>query len=293
VGALLSRTRDMKQTDAVISHPMGLTIDSVRFGKDDVFSGYAAYPDRAALPLPAIVVIQEAWGVDAHIEDVTRRFAHAGYVTFAPDVFARDGKRPAPLTKERITEFLTFFNTLPPAAWMDTAKRDAAIDGLSDEAQRARIRETLEAIFSGARSDAHLEPVLAATKFVRESYAPSRGKRVGTVGFCMGGRLSARAACADAELSAAVMCYGTSPPDELVGNIACPILALYGRNDTRINDTVPAFQEAAKKHGKQLECVFYEGAGHAFFNDTRPSYDVNAARAAFSRILAFFQATLC
>ena len=270
---------------------MGLTIETVRFGEGEVFSGYAAYPSRAELPLPAIVVVQEAWGVDAHIEDVTRRFAQAGYVALAPDLFARNGVRPEALGKERITEFLAFFNTLPPNAWMDAQKRDLAIAALPKEKQPP-IVETMTAIFSNTTNDAYLEPILAAASFLRDTYAASRGHKVGAIGFCMGGRLAARAACADPKLSAAVVCYGMSPPAELVEKIACPVLGLYGQNDARINQTVPAFQEAAKKHGKKLETFFFDGAGHAFFNDTRPTYNARAAREAFVEMLAFFDANL-
>ena len=60
-------------------------------------TGYLARPERAQGPLPGVLVIQEAWGVDAHIEDVTRRFAAAGYLALAPDLFSEGGKRPAPL----------------------------------------------------------------------------------------------------------------------------------------------------------------------------------------------------
>jgi len=270
---------------------MGLTIETVRYGAGDVFSAYVAYPDRAALPLPAIVVIQEAWGVDPHIEDVTRRFAQAGYVAFAPDLFATSGVRPEPLSRERIANFLQFFNALPPNVWMDQPKRDEALAALPED-KRAPLVETMTTIFSNTTNDAYLEPILAATEFCRGSYAPSRGQRVGAIGFCMGGRLSARTACADPKLAAAIVCYGMSPPEEMVEKIRCPVLGLYGKNDKRINDTVPAFQEAAKKHDKRLEAFFFEGAGHAFFNDTRPSYNVAAARESFVEMLAFFETNL-
>ncbi|WP_280922168.1 dienelactone hydrolase family protein [Ammoniphilus resinae] len=50
---------------------------------------------------------------------------------------------------------------------------------------------------------------------------------------------------------------------------------------------MPDFQEEMKKHGKSLEAVVYPNANHAFFNDTNPTYDVNASRDAFARSLAF------
>ena len=59
--------------------------------------GYLARPERAAAPLPGVVVIQEAWGVNEQIEDVTRRIAAAGYLALAPDLFAVKGERPPAL----------------------------------------------------------------------------------------------------------------------------------------------------------------------------------------------------
>ena len=54
--------------------------------------GYLAWPERATAPLPAVLVIQEVWGVDAHIQDVTRRLASAGYAAFAPDLYEVNGQ---------------------------------------------------------------------------------------------------------------------------------------------------------------------------------------------------------
>ena len=64
----------------------------VRYG-DEI--GWIARLERAAAPLPAVVVIQEVWGVDDHIRDLADRFARAGYVALAPDLWAERGERPA------------------------------------------------------------------------------------------------------------------------------------------------------------------------------------------------------
>ena len=71
---------------------------------------YRAKPAVARDPLPAVLVIQEAWGVDEHIMDVARRVATAGYLTLAPDLYAPGGERPPPLRAERmeaVKRFLT------------------------------------------------------------------------------------------------------------------------------------------------------------------------------------------
>jgi carboxymethylenebutenolidase len=75
---------------------MTLKTTNVRYGREPE-TGYLAYPEGEDA-LPAVLVLQEAWGVDAHIEDVTRRFAAAGYVALAPDLFAKARRAPADLT---------------------------------------------------------------------------------------------------------------------------------------------------------------------------------------------------
>src|SRR5450432_2634447 len=105
---------------------MSLETAVVRYGEEKEYTAYASWPKRASLPLPAVMVLQEAWGVDAHIEDVTRRFALAGYVAFAPDLFVEKGERPAPLAKDRVAEAKELFNVLGAAA-MDPVAREAEL----------------------------------------------------------------------------------------------------------------------------------------------------------------------
>jgi carboxymethylenebutenolidase len=265
---------------------MTLTIDAVRFQS---YSGYLAFPTRAKKPLPAIVVLQEAWGVDEHIEDVTRRFALAGYAALAPDVYARDGKRPDELTHERAAELRAFFDSMPPAEAMNPDVRAAAL-----AARPEPLRKRLEASFGALASrigalEAQLTPILAATRFLREELDVTRGQKIGTVGFCMGGGLAGLLATTDPRLSAAVIFYGMAPPEEKLAAGACPLLGFYGGLDARVNAGLPGFVAAAKKHGRAFEHHVYEGAQHAFFNDQRPTYDARAARDAFARTLAFFR----
>ena len=67
-------------------------------------------------------------------------------------------------------------------------------------------------------------------------------------------------------------------------------LGLYGgpEKDARITSQVPAFEQAMRELGKPVEIVIFDRAEHAFFNDTRPSYDAEAARIAWDRVRAFF-----
>jgi carboxymethylenebutenolidase len=253
------------------------------------FSGYLARPERAAGPLPGLLVIQEAWGVDAHIEDVTRRFAAAGYLALAPDLFAESGERPAPFARERMAELQAFMNAAPPTVFADAAAREAALAKLP-EAERARVGESLGAltgVMAPARRPGLLATVQAAARYLRETRPETRGAKIGSVGFCLGGGLSALLACHDPDLGAAVVFYGNPPPSEEIPKIRCPVMVLFGTADQRIAGQIPGFTEAMSAAGTRFERIAYEGAGHAFFNDGRPPYNAAAARDAFARVLTF------
>jgi carboxymethylenebutenolidase len=113
--------------------------------------------------------------------------------------------------------------------------------------------------------------------------------RVGMVGFCFGGGVTWRVAIAMPELRAAVPFYGPLPPAEEVKSIQAAVLAIYGGNDQRINQSIPPVEEAMRRYGKTFEKVIYPGADHAFHNDTGPRYDPQAAQDAWSRTLAWFE----
>src|SRR6185437_1053181 len=107
---------------------------------------------------------------------------------------------------------------------------------------------------------AMLPKIQEAVRFLREGCDVTRGQKVASIGFCMGGGLSALLACHDPALAAAVVFYGSPPPAELVPRIACPVLGLFGSLDARLMGMLPAFEEAMQRSGKQLEKVIYEGA---------------------------------
>jgi carboxymethylenebutenolidase len=264
---------------------MTLHTEWISYGSDGQFSGYLAKPERTDEPLPAIIVLQEVWGVDEHIQDVARRFAQAGYIAFAPDLYALNGTRPEPLSAERIDAAKQFMDSLQPGVWHNPEARAEAL-GKLPEPQRSQIGETMSRIFQ-FDFPAFLEKAKAAAAYLRDE-----GRKVGSVGFCMGGALSAQLACSDPELAAAVIFYGNAPQPEQLKSIACPILGFYGGKDPRITDSVPAFAEAMKANGKSFEYHVYEDAPHAFFNDTRASYRTAPSRDAFARTLAFFNQLL-
>jgi carboxymethylenebutenolidase len=139
-----------------------------------------------------------------------------------------------------------------------------------------------------------------AAKFLR-ALENSNGK-VGTIGYCSGGRQSFLAAVS-LPLDAAVDCYGAfvvgRPPEGMplkVGpivdktpNLSCPLLGLFGADDSHPSpEQVGELEQALKAAGKTYEVHSYEGAGHAFFSVNRPSYRVEAANDGWQRIWDFY-----
>jgi carboxymethylenebutenolidase len=119
---------------------------------------------------------------------------------------------------------------------------------------------------------------------------PASNGKVGAVGFCWGGGVIGRLAVAEPTLNAGVVFYGQQPPAADVAKIQAPLLLNYAGTDERINAGIPAFEEALKKDGKQYTLYMYEGAQHAFLNDTNEArYNKAAADLAWGRTLDFFK----
>ncbi|KRW90869.1 carboxymethylenebutenolidase [Alicyclobacillus tengchongensis] len=266
---------------------MSLHTEWIRYGKNSEQLGYLAKPERLPNGQPAVIVLQEIWGVDDHIQNVANRFAEAGYVALAPDLYAVDGKRKEGFEADAIDAVKKFLETVPPQVWNDSEARDRAMETLP-EPQRTQVRRTFGALFGGLNLDAYNEQLLAASSFLRDTYPGSQGQPVVSIGFCMGGGLSARLATLDPKLAGAVIFYGQAPGEDRIASIQCPIRGFYASLDPRITDAVPAFAEQMQRAGKDFAYRVYEGAHHAFFNDSRASYHPQAARSAFAEVLTFF-----
>lgn len=249
---------------------------------------YLARPEAAGdKTLPTVLVIQEIWGVDEHIQDMADRFAEAGYQALAPDLYSL-GETPAALTAPRIQGVKKFLDTMPPAGWHDTAVRDQHLDALpAPEGQN--VRETMGLLFAGAGRD--MTPFVNQLK-VWVDYAEQHGGPVVSVGYCMGGALAFLLSARDARPKAAVCNYGRAPSEEDMAHVHAPVYGFYGETDHNLTDAVPAVAESMQKLGKTYHYKIYAGAGHAFFNDTRRSYDVDAARDAWAETLHFFSDVL-
>ncbi|PWC55848.1 dienelactone hydrolase family protein [Azospirillum sp. TSO22-1] len=121
------------------------------------------------------------------------------------------------------------------------------------------------------------------------SYRYSSGK-VGAVGFCWGGGMVNQFAIKAPDLKAAVAYYGPTPDPAQVGSIKAPMLLHYGGLDQRINAGIPAYEEALKKAGVPHQIYVYEGANHAFNNDTSADrYNEQVARLAWGRTVEFLR----
>jgi carboxymethylenebutenolidase len=136
--------------------------------------------------------------------------------------------------------------------------------------------------------EATVARLAAAVKFLA-SLPDSTGK-VGVVGFCWGGGMTNRVMASGAGAAAGVPYYGPVLPAEQVPKISGPLLLQYAGDDARINAGVPAFEAALKANGKPYEKYVYEGAQHAFNNDSNPArYNKEAATLAWQRTIAFLR----
>ena len=132
---------------------------------------------------------------------------------------------------------------------------------------------------------------LAAVKYLK-THPLSNGK-VGVVGFCWGGAMANQVAVHSSDVVAAVPYYGAVPATEDVPKIKASLLLHYAGIDERINAGIPAFEQALKKASVNYKIYMYEGAQHAFNNDTAPTrYNKDAAQLAWQRTIAFLREKL-
>lgn len=216
-------------------------------GATGEIKAYMVRPKGAA-KLPAVIVIHENRGLNAHIEDVTRRVALEGFFALAPDLLSPLGGTPA--------------------------DEDAARDMIGKLDRKLMVQNAVSAV-----------------PFFKK-HANGNGK-VGVVGFCWGGSPAGQVAVDAPDLDAAVVYYGQQPNASEVEKIRAPLLLHYASLDARINAGIPAFVDALKKANKNYAMYMYEGANHAFNNDTSEvRYHKQAAEQAWSRTIAFFKENL-
>ncbi len=150
------------------------------------------------------------------------------------------------------------------------------------------------------------DPIVLETIQEGVDFLSSRveGRKVGVIGFCMGGQYALLAACTCRGLSACAPFYGMlryqegldpakkpRSPLEAIPDLTCPVLGLYGEADAIIPVAdVRAAEARLRATGHPAEMVLYPGAGHAFLNDTRPQmYRAEAAADAWDRLVPFLR----
>jgi carboxymethylenebutenolidase len=224
---------------------------------DGSIPAYRAMPDQGG-PFPTVLVVQEAFGVHEHIKDICRRFAKLGYFAIAPELYARQGN---------------------PAEISDIKDLIAKIVSKVPDAQ---VMSDLDASVA---------------------YAKSTGKadtaKLAITGFCWGGRITWLYAAHNPELKAAVAWYGVDQPHseltpknplDVIRDLKCPVLGLYGGADKNIPpELVEKRQAACKAAGKTCDAKIYPDAPHGFNADYRPSYRAEAAKDGWARMLAWFK----
>jgi carboxymethylenebutenolidase len=207
--------------------------------------GYLARPAGEGVA-PVILVCHENRGLTPHIQDVTRRFAKAGYVGLAVDLLSRQGG-------------------------------SAAVG-----------QDNVPGALGNIAPDQFVEDFKSGWRYL-QGQAFADAARVGMTGFCFGGGVTWRVATQMPELLAAVPFYGPHPSVEDVPDIQAAVLAIYGELDSRINGGIPAIEQAMMENNKIYEKIIYQGADHAFHNDTGQRYNPEAARDAWGRTLAWFE----
>ena len=212
-----------------------------------VFPAWVARP--AGTPRGAVVVLQEIFGVNAHIRDVAERYAAAGYLAVAPATFAR----------------------VQPG--IDLGYSDA------DMQQGVALKSAV--------GQQHGVDVWADIQAAITWASEDCGGKVGIVGFCWGGLLAWQAACELQGLAGAVCYYGGGMTTalEAAREAHCPVLAHFGRRDHFIPEA--GVQLFAAAHPKQVDVHLYD-ADHGFHCDQRGAYEPAAATSANERTLAFF-----
>jgi carboxymethylenebutenolidase len=212
-------------------------------GVQGEMQAYVARP-KEEKKYPTVIVIHENRGLNAHIEDVTRRAANAGYLAVAPNALAPLGGTPA-----------------------------------SEDDARTKFQQL--------KAEDNLQNFIKVFEYLA-TRKDSNGK-YGCVGFCWGGGMSNDLAVNVPSLKAAAAFYGRQPKAEDVPKIKGAVQLHYGALDERINAGIPAYEEALKKANVPYELYIYEGANHAFHNDTAPTrYNEAAAKLAWQRTLDFW-----
>jgi len=230
-----------------------ITLDT----RDGAMPCYEAVPDATAPRRGAVIVVQEAFGVNDHIEDVTRRFATTGYHAVAPHLFHRTGA--------------------PSFGYDDFNLVLEHMGALSDDG----ILADLDAVMAHLASLGWTPPATGVVGFCmggRVSFLLAAHQPLGAaVGFYGGGIVTGRRE----EMPSLL---------DRIPSLHTPWLGLFGDEDQSIPvDEVEQLRVALEAAPAPCEVVRYPGAGHGFHCDARSSYAPEAATDAWARTLAWLE----
>lgn len=228
---------------------MATTSSTVQISASDgTMSGFLARPSGEGKH-PAVLVIMEAFGLNAHIKDVANRLAGEGYVALAPDMYYRQPNA------------VVGYDQLPEAIGLMTSLRDDAI-----------VKDV-----SAAVSYLEAQPFVRADRIGITGFC--MGGRISFLSACSIPALKA---------SAPFYGGGIGGLLDRAGGINCPMLLFFGDQDPFIpNDEVDTIRKTLGDLKKQAEVQVYAGAPHGFFCNERDSYRPEAAADAWKRLTAF------
>ncbi len=213
---------------------------------DGHYSGYLVLPPTGSGP--GLLLFQEIFGVNPHIRAMARQLAMDGFVVLAPDIF-----------------------------WRQTPRVELGYEG--EERQ-------LGITMAGKLQPAELLSDIQAAAAALRARPETAGRKIGAIGYCLGGRLAFNAA-AVAGLDAAVAYYGGGIHNqlEMAERIACPVQFHYAEQDDHI--PLAAVEQVRAAMGSRGEVHIYPGAHHGFNCWARASYHAPSAALAHGRTLQF------
>jgi carboxymethylenebutenolidase len=249
-----------------VTNPAALETRDVTFQSDGfAMRAYLARP-KAPGTYPAVIVLHEAFGLVEHERDVARRFANAGFIALAPDVYSRVGA---------------------PQNASDMAEVRAKMFGLTD----AQLVRDFEAAAAFVRAQPGASGKLGCVGFCV-------GGRWTLLFACSSDKLDAAIDCWGGFITRATPDALTTPARpvpvvDLAARLHCPLYLVCGEEDQ--NPSPADAAELAKRleqTGKNFKLEVFKNAGHAFFADYRPSYREAPALELWPKMVAFFKTHL-
>ena len=262
-GAFALAVEPIAAQTKITTDSIGLTAGEVKIPvADGEIPAYRAMPDAKNKKFPVVLVVHEIFGVHEWIQDVCRRFAKLGYMAVAPSLYARQG----------------------------------------DVSQIKDIGDIISKVVSKVPDAQVMSDLDATVAFAKKNHGDT--KKLAVTGFCWGGRIVWLYAAHNPKLDAGAAWYGplaarpNAPADalhptnpiDIAKSLRVPVIGFYGGLDTGIpQDAVQRMQDELKKGKSKSEIVVYPNAKHGFLADYRDSYNPEAGKDAFTKLLEWFK----